>query len=523
MKTIFPETTVILGIPIDNLDLEQVISRFFKMAAEYEKDGRPRTAVAVDMDTLIRFYSAGRSQEDSGEGLVNTLRQSDLMIPMGRPVAWTARLVGTRLKQNFSGTEFFGRFLNAAEAGKKSLFLLGNGSGGIYRAADILGAARPGLKIAGSAQPSVGQEEERYSAAWLLEKINAAAADFLILDLRDSSTGTWFEKYRHRLYVPMTLVITGTHGFIRAACKPPAGIKGTGRLAHEGLAGVPLFLPRLWKRFFYTSIMFGFTIFPLVMYQQYQQLSYKLFRIRSPIPSIKSRISKSVQGQALRIIKMPDPLDASMAEEIKEELKHMVGRAPKTVLDFSDVNFMDSSGLGLLLTLWRTAAANNREIFMVGIRPPVFRFFSLSRTLDFFEKCMCETIDEVIGELTRRSDFSSLYYLAAIRGNAAIFHMYGELDASRVLDIDMNSVLETIGRKNAVMNLSGLNFVDSAGMHFFVKIQRHVARRGRCCILYGLRENVRQMFKILRIERLFVITDDLEGAENELKERPFEA
>ncbi|MCF8025172.1 MAG: STAS domain-containing protein [Desulfobacteraceae bacterium] len=522
MKNVFPETTVILGIPIDNLDLEQVIARIFKMASDYETDGRPRTAVAVDIDTLIRFYSGNRSREESGGGLVNTLRQSDLMIPIGRPVGWTARLVGTRLKQKFSCTDFFRRFLSAVEAGKKSLFLLGSDSGGIYRAADILGEARPGLKMAGSAHPPDRQEESRYSDAWLLEKINAAAADFLVLDLRDPATGLWFEKYRHRMYVPVTLVTTGVHRFIRAAGRPVAGTKPRGRPAHKRFAGVSLFLPRIWERFFYTSIMFSFTIFPLVMYQQYQQISYKLFRIRSPIPSIKSRISKSGRGVALRIVSMPDPLDASMAGEIKEELKHMVELVPKTVLDFSGVNFMDSSGLGLLLSLWRTAAAKNREIFIIGIRPPVFRFFSLSRTLDFFEKSMCETIDDVIGVLSRRSDSSSLYYLAAIRGNAAVFHMYGELDASRVIDIDMNSVLETIGRRNAVMNLSGLNFVDSAGMHFFVKIQRHVARRGKCCILYGLRDNVRQMFKILRIDRLFVIADDLEEAENKLEDRLFD-
>ncbi|MFW6081618.1 MAG: STAS domain-containing protein [Desulfosalsimonas sp.] len=512
MKSIFHETTVILGIPIDNADLEQIIARLLEMVAEYETDGRPRTAVAVDIDTVMRLYSGSGKQADQEEGLVNTLRQSDLMIPMGHPVAWTARLVGTRLKEKFSGARFFTGFLNAAEANGKSLFLLGNGSGGIQQAAGIIAGARPALKIAGKDSPADEGMESSHCQARLLEKINAASADFLILDLRDPAAGTWFEKYRQRLYVPVTMVITGTHGFIRAA-----GVRRAGLSAQKGYLRVPLFLPRIWKRFFYTSTMFCFTIFPLVMYQQYQRLSYKLFRIRSPIPSVKSRVSKSGQGVALRIVTLPDPLDASMAEEIREELRHIVERASKTVLDFSGVNFMDSSGLGLLLTLWRTAAAKDREIFMIGIRPQVFRFFSLSRTLDFFEKSMCETIDDVIGVLSRRSDSSSFYYLAAIRGNAAIFHIYGELDASRAVDIDMDSVLETIGRRNAVLNLSGLNFADSEGMHFFIKIQRHVARHGKCCILYGLRENIRHMFTILRLDRLFVITDDLDGAESAIE------
>lgn len=510
LRPVFHETTVILGIPIDNADLEQIIRRMLEMAAEYETDGRPRTAVAVDIDTVMRLYSGERKQDDHKDALINTLRQSDLMIPMGHPVAWTAGLVGTRLKQKFSGTRFFTRFFNAAEAGGKNLFLLGNGSGGLQQAAAIIADARPGLRLAGKDAPDTEQTENSHNHARLLEKINSASPDFLVLDLRDPAAGAWFEKYRQRLYVPLTIIISGTHGFIRAAGSRRTGGRKSGY-------GMPLFLPRIWKRFIYTSAMFGFTIFPLVMYQQYQRLSYKLFRIRSPIPSVKSRVSKSGQGMALRIVTLPDPLDASMAEEIREELKQIVERTPKLVLDFSGVNFMDSSGLGLLLALWRTASANDREIFMIGIRPKVFRFFSLSRTLDFFEKSMCETIDDVIGVLSRRSDSSSFYYLAAIRGNAAIFHIYGELDASRVLDIDMDSVLETIGRRNAVLNLSGLNFADSAGMHFFIKIQRHVARHGKCCILYGLRENIRHMFTILRLDRLFVITDDLDSAESAIE------
>ncbi|MFP3999073.1 MAG: STAS domain-containing protein [Desulfobacterales bacterium] len=514
MKPIFPETAVILGIPIDNLDLEQVIDRMFEMASEYEADSRPRTAVAVDMDTVIRLYSGARNATDPDEAVVDMLRRADLMIPVGHTVAWTARLVGTRLKQKFSGAQFVTRFLNAADAGGKSLFLLGSKTGDIRGATDLLTAARPAMNIAGADDFDPTRAENNNYRTRLLEKINKSASDFLILDLGDPAISVWFEKYRHRLYVPLTIVIPDINRFMRAAGKPAA--ESRSRIPGR-ISGIPMLAPRILKRFFYSSLMFCFTIFPLVMYQQYKRLSYKLFSISPSIPSIKSRVSKSGKGIALRIITLPDPLDASMAEEIREELKEMVKRAPKTVLDFSGVNFIDSSGLGLLLALWRTAAAKDREIFMVGIRPPVFRFFSLSRTLDFFEKNMCETIDDVIGVLSRRSDSSSFYYLAAIRGNAAIFHMYGELDASRVIDIDIDSVLETIGRRNAVLNLSGLDFIDSAGMQFFVRIQRHVTRHGRCCILYGLREYVRQMFAILRLDRLFVIADDLDEAENAIE------
>ncbi|MBS3809431.1 MAG: STAS domain-containing protein [Desulfobacterales bacterium] len=508
-----PDTTVILGIPIDNLDLNETIARIFTLAEDYELDGRPRTAVLVDIDTVICLNAGFQNVYDPDGRLINMLRQSDLMIPAGLPVAWAARIVGTRLKRRFSGEQLFRIFLSCAEKKEKSIFLPGNGTGSSQDAVQVIKQTHPDLKIAGT--PAPAESKPRDLRDPLLEKINASATDFLILDVQEPATGAWFEKYRYRLYVPLTIVVIGTQGLIQAGRK-----KSPDRIhpfyPGKTAPGLPVLLPGIWKRFFYTSMMFGLTIMPLVLYQQYKQLAYKLFRTKAPVTSVKSHFSKSGRGIALRVISLPDPLDASVVEEIKQEIKHLIEIASKVVLDFSAVNFMDSSGLGLLLSLWRTAAAKDREIFIINIRPPVYRFLRLSRTLDFFEKNMCENIDDVIDMLCRRSDSAPFYYLALIRGNAAVFHMYGELDASRVIDMDFNAVIDTIGEKHAVFNLYGLDFIDSSGMQFFVKIHRYTAANGRTCILCGLREHVYQVFRILRLDRMFLITNDLSEAEDVL-------
>lgn len=511
VKSNFSETTVILGIPVDNLDLEEALERIFSMAEAYELDGRPRLGVAVDTDTVIHLHTSAKHPSPT-ENLMNTLRQSDLMIPIGRPVGWAARIVGTRLKEQFSRSRFFRMFFGRAGEKGKRLFLLGNDAGPVLREESFAGSGPAGVRIAGAArlQAPGGRSPDRDFQTRVLERINASAIDFLLLDLRDPAAGTWFARHRRHLYVPLTLVVTGLQEFLRQAAPPETGRQARGPLP---VSRMRLHVARIWRHLFYSTFMFGLTILPLVFYQQYRQAARRLFSPRVPAPFVKSRISRDVQKTAIKIISLPDPLDASVIGEIKEELKQMIRQAPKIVFDLSRVKFIDSSGLGLLLSLWRTAAAKNREIFLVGIRPPVYRFLRLSRTLDFFEKSMCVTIEDVIDILARRSAASSFYYLAVIRGNAAIFHMYGELDAPRVIDIDFNALTETIGGRNAVFNLSGLDFIDSAGTHLFIKIQRYAARHGRICILCGLRQHVRRMFQILRLERLFTITENIFGAE----------
>ena len=104
------DSTVILGIPVDNLSLEKSVSEIFRMAEAYEHDSRPRLVVTIKADTLLHLQS--RRNDDLSTPFMNALRQADLLIPMGAPVSWAARILGTSLKERFSGISFFRRLLS---------------------------------------------------------------------------------------------------------------------------------------------------------------------------------------------------------------------------------------------------------------------------------------------------------------------------------------------------------------------------------------------------------------------------
>ncbi|MBS0014564.1 MAG: STAS domain-containing protein [Desulfobacterales bacterium] len=510
MKPALFETTVLLGVPIDNLGLDEAVDRIFSMVDAHARDGRPRLAMAVDADTIIRLNAKPNARTGQSRDWINAMRHSDLIMPMGRATAWAARSMGTRLKPPFSGDQWFDKFLRLAEKKQKSLFLVGRSSQEVNAAADLVRPAYPDIRLAGwvAFDSRRDPKPDNSHESGLLDKINSSYADLLLIDLQDPRAGSWLARHRHRLNIPVTLAFTGSRQITSAIANH---LQGRGK-------NLSLVFYSLWHHFLHTPVVFGFKILPIVFYQQYQHLAHKLFHARPPAFSVKASMSRSPQGTILKIIVLPDPLDASVIGEIKDELKSMIRQAPKVVLDLSDVYFMDSSGLGLLLALWRTAAAENRQMFLVGIRPPVYRFFKISRTLDFFEKSILPDPDAVIDLLSRNSRDSSFYYLAVIRGSAAVFHLYGQLDAHRAADMDMESVIETIGDRNAILNLAGLKFIDSAGMHLFIQIQRHAARNGRTCIFCGLQPQVQQMFEILRLDKLFSVTKDVSAAEKVLSD-----
>ncbi|MGM0452987.1 MAG: STAS domain-containing protein [Thermodesulfobacteriota bacterium] len=515
------DSVVILGIPVDNLDAAESVDRLFDMIGAFDRDGRPRLAVTVGADTLMKLRGWGKQQAYSS-AFMNTLRHADLLIPVGAPVFRAAKVLGASLKARFSGAFLFKQILAKAGAANTAVFFLGGKSPVIHRAAELVKTTHTGIRIAGTGSITASNAQqpkpETPTAAKVAAQINSSGADLLIIDLNDPLMADWFEQYRHRLYVPLTLVTSSADDLLKAAPqhrqKTAKRIRGLG-----GKSRINLFFKRFGQRFFCEQAMFALLIFHFVADQKYHQLRFKLSHHRSMMTYAEKTVAKSGRGMAVKTITLPDPLDASITEDIRHHIRQMSRQAPKIVLDCSRVHFIDSSGLGLLLGLWRLAKAENREIFIVGIKPDVYRFFRLSRTLDFFEKHMYDTIADVLTAIRKRSQYASFYYLAVIRTRAVLLHFFGQLDASELPEIDTQALMATIGGRNAIFNLTGLHFIDSAGIHLFVKLHRHITANGGHCILCGLQDHVRWLFRVMRLDSLFIITDNIFAAELALRRR----
>jgi len=179
------------------------------------------------------------------------------------------------------------------------------------------------------------------------------------------------------------------------------------------------------------------------------------------------------------------------------------------ILDFNHVTFIDSAGLGYLISLWKQVSREGKKLYMVGISPSVQRFLELTRTWDLFKESACKDLDRALKLLERKGNLPPFYYLVERGSGYIILNIFGRLDAAEISRIDLSVILGEIGTTDCIMNLRGLNFVDSTGLTFFLKIQKEIAKLGNICILSGLKEHVHQMFRITRLNHLFQILPDL--------------
>jgi N-acetylglucosaminyldiphosphoundecaprenol N-acetyl-beta-D-mannosaminyltransferase len=514
------ETIVILGIPVDNLDMDETVERILALIETSHKDGKARLVVTVNVDFIVNTMTWRLSRFRHPE-LIDILRRADLVTPDGMPIIWTSRMLGTPLKERVTGADLVPRLAQAAARSGKSIYFLG-GQGDVgLRAARLLQEQFPGLKVAGADSPFVKIEGEALTGETVkdqevVERINRSGADILLIGFGNPKQEVWFERNRSRLQVPVSIGIGGTYEFIvGTVARAPAWMQKAGL---EWIFRITQDPKRLWKRYFVGFFKFGLMILPAIAYYKLKRRSLKGMPPGAHRFDIRNHHTGLPDLTPIRVIRLPEVLDAQAVESARESLENEVFASSDPILDFKHVKFIDSSGLGFIVGLWRRAKADNRRLNLIEIQPSTRRFFELSRTLDVFKDKVFENVDEAVAHIVKAAKQPPFYYIEVPNQRDVVLRLYGNLDAAQMLNLDIEAILAVIGDRDCLFDLKNLDFVDSSGIVFFLKILKHVQKTAKNCVFFGLQDSVRQMFKITKLDRLFRITGDMVSAERYLAE-----
>jgi anti-sigma B factor antagonist len=72
---------------------------------------------------------------------------------------------------------------------------------------------------------------------------------------------------------------------------------------------------------------------------------------------------------------------------------------------------------------------------------------------------------------------------------------------------------------DVVVDLGGLEFVDSAGVGAFVGLYKAARARGARLRFAGARPGVRSVLELIRLHRILEVSDEVAGAARELRDR----
>jgi anti-sigma B factor antagonist len=91
------------------------------------------------------------------------------------------------------------------------------------------------------------------------------------------------------------------------------------------------------------------------------------------------------------VVQIPvDELDASNAGELKRDIAPVLEANTRLVIDLSRLRFIDSSGLGAMLSCLRQLSAKNGDLKLCGMSRQVratFELVRMHRIFDIFPTC----------------------------------------------------------------------------------------------------------------------------------------
>jgi anti-sigma B factor antagonist len=106
-------------------------------------------------------------------------------------------------------------------------------------------------------------------------------------------------------------------------------------------------------------------------------------------------LKTEANGNRMIIFVREERLDAHNSEELKAEMNSLFAAGSKElIVDLKDVRFIDSSGLGALVSGFKNASTRQGSLKLAGLQTQVKSMFELTRLHRVFD--IFQTVDEAL-------------------------------------------------------------------------------------------------------------------------------
>ena len=185
--------TTVLGIPFDDLVLEEAVERALALISER------RSAMSVTPNAEI-LLAARRDQQ-----LRRALLRSDLTVADGVGVILASRMLGRPLSHRVPGIDLAAAIMARLAARGESVYLLGAKPGVGEQAAQRLRMLYPGLRIAGVHNGYFNKAAERT----IIDEINLARPALLLVCLGCPRQEKWLADHAIELRFGLGMALGG--------------------------------------------------------------------------------------------------------------------------------------------------------------------------------------------------------------------------------------------------------------------------------------------------------------------------
>jgi anti-sigma B factor antagonist len=110
------------------------------------------------------------------------------------------------------------------------------------------------------------------------------------------------------------------------------------------------------------------------------------------IKKLPVSLLESGEESEITVVKLAGDIDGKTAPQVQAEVLPLAQPESKMLLDMSQVPYMSSAGLRMLLSVYRQVTAKAGQVVLIGLAENLEDTMSMTGFLDFFTTC--KTLDE---------------------------------------------------------------------------------------------------------------------------------
>lgn len=472
----------ILGVPFDNVTTGEALQAIEHMVASRQ----PHYIVTANVDFLV--------QAQSDIELRRILIDADLVLCDGTPLLWAAKLLGNPLPERVAGADLVPLLIHIAARRKYRLFFLGATPDSADHAVANLKGQYPDLLIAGHYSPPFAHLLEMDHAE-ITKRILAAQPDILFVSFGCPKQEKWIAMHYRQLGVPVAIGVGATIDFLAGTVKrAPLWMQRSGTEWLFRLAQEPR---RLFRRY-----AKDLRVFATCILNQWWQLR------SSPTPPPHDSTIQRFNDSTIQRFTLPARLDIVAVRGNLLPVQQIVRDGHDCLLAIHNVEFVDSTGMGVLIQLRKKLRSIGRELVLVGPTAAVRESLKLMGLDDFF---LIAPDDQAATHLLKMRTEELASAVELTRSQLQPLQWQGEITASNAEDVWLitRDYLETSAasaKHNVIIDLWHVRFIDSSGLAVMVRARKLARRNGANLVFRGVQSAVQNVLRLSRMEE-FILAD----------------
>ncbi len=466
----------ILGVPFDNVTKAEAADLVHQMVASR----RPHYLVTANVDFLV--------QAQTDVELRRILFDAHLVLCDGTPLVWASRLLGNPLPERVAGADLAPLLIRIASEKNFRLFFLGGTPESTAQALANIKAQYPQLALAGYSPPFNKLLEMDHEE--IKRRITEADPDLLFVSFGCPKQEKWIAMHYQSLGVPVAAGVGGTIDFLAGHLKrAPVWMQRTGT---EWLFRMLQEPRRLFRRYVKDLWVFGWSILAQWWQLQFHRASRKPAQFSAPVKAEAD----------WQWITLPERLDLASVRNDVLLLDQILADGRHCLLQMTKVDFIDSTGMGLLIRLQRKIRATGRQLVLLDPSPAVKRALALMRLEDFFASAPdFESAQRLIETRTLEENRSVSTNIARPMEPLVWQGEITAANAERVWRLTEEQIASgEASSQQLVIDLSQVRFIDSTGVGVMIRARKLAQRRGAKLSFTGAQPAVQNVLRLARLE-----------------------